>query len=158
MLRWFLSLSACRKVPLVLGPGMLTLAIDAFIPHWSWNNNSMKWNQYPPVIYGVLGFLALMAGALLSMPHKRRILINQIVGVGGMIVGLAGIYFHGRAIFDEIDGEEMAIKVIGKIMKDAPPLFAPAAFAGIGLLLLTLHRLTKEHTHEHGHGHPHTAG
>jgi hypothetical protein len=34
-------------------------------------------------------------------------------------------------------------------MKDAPPLFAPAAFAGIGLLLLTLHRLTKEHTHEH---------
>jgi 4-amino-4-deoxy-L-arabinose transferase-like glycosyltransferase len=98
----------------------------------------------------VLGFTALMLGALLpTLVHKRRILINQIVGVGGLIVGAAGVYFHGRAIWDEIDGEDIAIKVIGKIMKDAPPLFAPAAFAGIGLLLLTLHRLTKEHTHEH---------
>lgn len=146
MLRWFQNLSAVRKVALVLGPGMLTLAIDAFIPHWSWNNNSMKWNQYPPVIYGVLGFLALMAVGLLPMQTKQRILINQVVGFLGMVVGLAGIYFHGRSIVEDLEGEEMAMKVIGKIMKDAPPLFAPAAFAGIGLLLLTLHRLTKEQT------------
>jgi hypothetical protein len=145
MLRWFQNLSACRKVALILGPGMLTLAIDAFIPHWSWNNNSMKWNQYPPVVYGVLAFLAMMAVGLLRMPSRQRILINQIVGVGGLIVGLAGIYFHGRAIWEEVEGEKMAMSVIGKIMKDAPPLFAPAAFAGIGLLMLTLHRLTKEH-------------
>jgi hypothetical protein len=73
-------------------------------------------------------------------------------------VGLAGIYFHGRAIFDDLDGEELALKAIGKIMKDAPPLFAPAAFAGIGLLLLTLHRLTKEHhDHDDDHAHSHAA-
>jgi hypothetical protein len=144
MLRWFQSLSAVRKVALVLGPGMLTLAIDAFIPHWSWNNSTMKWNQYPPVIYGVLAFVALMAVAFLPMQTRQRILINQVVGALGMVVGLAGIYFHLVAIYEEVEGEQIALTVIGKIMKDAPPLFAPAAFAGVGLLLLTLHRLTKE--------------
>jgi hypothetical protein len=94
----------------------------------------------------VLGFLALMAVAFLPMATRQRIVINQVVGVLGMVVGLAGIYFHGRSILEDLEGEKMAMKVIGKIMKDAPPLFAPAAFAGIGLLLLTLHRLTKEQT------------
>jgi hypothetical protein len=146
MLRWFQSLSATRKVALILAPGLLTLAIDAFIPHWSWNNNTMKWNQYPPVIYGVLGFVALMAGALLSVPSQTRIKINQVVGVGGLIVGLAGIYFHMVAILESLEGEELAVKLVGITLKDAPPLFAPAAFAGVGLLLLTLHRICKEQT------------
>ena len=145
MMRWFQNLSATRKVLLFLAPGMLTLAVDAFIPHWSWNNMTMKWNQYPPVIYGVLATVFLMASALLPMPSSTRVRINQVFGVLGLVVGLAGIYFHGRAALEGLEGEEMALSVVGKALKLAPPLFAPAAFAGIGLLLLALHRLTKEH-------------
>lgn len=146
MMRWFQNLSATRKVLLILAPGMLTLAFDAFVPHWSWNNNTMKWNQYPPVIYGVLAFVFMSAAGVLTMPSATRIRINQIVGVCGAIVGVAGIYFHGISAIEGLEGEELGLKIIGTTLKSAPPLFAPAAFAGIGLLLFVLHRLTSEET------------
>jgi hypothetical protein len=146
LMRWFQRLSATRKVLLILAPGMLTLAFDAFVPHWSWNNNTMKWNQYPPVIYGLLAFVFMGLAGVVNMPSATRIKINQVVGVIGIIVGAAGIYFHGMAALEGLEGEVIGLKVLGTTLKSAPPLFAPAAFAGIGLLLFVLHRLTSEET------------
>jgi hypothetical protein len=146
IMRWFQRLSATRKVLLILAPGMLTLAFDAFVPHWSWNNNMMKWNQYPPVIYGLLAFALMGYAGTVNIPSARRIKINQFVGVLGIIVGVAGVYFHGISAYEGLEGEELGIKLVGETLKSAPPLFAPAAFAGIGLLLFVLHRLTSEET------------
>lgn len=145
-MRWFMSLSVRRKILLFLAPGMLTLVWDAFVAHWSWNNSTMKWNQYPPVIYGALAFVALMVAALGPLSTTARDRLTQVTGAVGMLVGGAGIYFHGIDLLESLEGEEMTFTAIGKTVALAPPLFAPAAFAGVGLLLLLLHRIARDTT------------
>jgi hypothetical protein len=144
MIRWFKDLSARRKVLLFLFPGMLTLVWDAFFAHWSFAKAAMPhWTQYIPVIYGVLAFVALAVATLLPMAEKASVRICQATGVVGLFVGAGGIYFHGMNLLESLEGETMSFATIGKAVKLAPPIFAPAAFAGIGLLIICLDRIAK---------------
>jgi hypothetical protein len=156
MLAWFKNLPVRRKVLLFLFPGMMTLVWDAFFAHWSFAKAAMPhWTQYIPVVYGVGAFAALAAATLLRMPAALSVRITQIVGAVGLGVGAGGIYFHVVRLIDDMEGEPFTFTAIGKAVKLAPPIFAPAAFAGIGLLLLCLHRIAKEND-KHAH-HPHHA-
>ena len=161
MIRWFKDLPARKKVLLFLFPGMLTLVWDAFFAHWSFAKSAMPhWTQYIPVIYGVIAFVALAAATLLPMSNTASVRICQITGVFGLLVGAGGIYFHGVNLLESLEGEAMTFATIGKAVKLAPPIFAPAAFAGIGLLIICLDRIAKtshqtHHAHHAPHPHPH---
>jgi hypothetical protein len=138
MIGWFKALPTYRKVLLFLTGGMLTLVFDAFVAHFQWNNRTMKLAQTIPVIYGLLAFLVIGVVALLPLARRRGFRLGQIIGALGMVVGLLGIYFHGRSLLEAVDADTSGLIAYGKILASGPPLFAPSAFAGVGLLLLTL--------------------
>ena len=142
MLRWFLALPVRRKILLFLAGGMLTLVFDAFVAHFSWKAFTMKWTQALPVFYGLLAFVVLGVAAVLPISEKLADRLVKAVGAIGMGIGLTGMVLHFLSLKESLEGETLSIVVIGKALKLAPPIFAPAAFAGVGLLLLTLSRIT----------------
>ncbi len=142
LIRWFAALPAHRKVLLFLSGGMLTLVFDAFIAHFSWNRGTMTWNQWIPVIYGMVAFVHLGALALKQFSpgsENAGLLANGIIG---LIVGGVGVVLHGVEFWDTLDMEALTFTEIGKTLAIAPPIFAPAAYAGVGLLLMVIKRLT----------------
>jgi len=138
MIRWFKSLSTYRKVVLFLAGGMLTLVFDAFIAHFSWNNHTMKWNQAIPVVYGLAGTLLLGIVGLLPLSEALTRKIGAFFGLTGLLVGGLGVYFHAKALLEGMDADTTGIDAFGKLLAAGPPIFAPGAFAGVGLLLLVL--------------------
>jgi|SRR4051794_35217660 hypothetical protein len=147
-IRWFLNLPAHRKVLLFLAGGMLTLVFDAFIDHFKWARfheqgllHGMQWNQWIPIVYGLIAAAALGVPALLQLEDKRETQVLKAMGILGLVTGTLGVYFHLARIVSELP-DQKTIESIGRALKDEPPIFAPAAFAGVGLLLLTIKRLT----------------
>ena len=138
MIRWFKALTTYRKIILFLTGGMLTLVFDAFVAHFQWNNRTMKWTQTIPVIYGLLSFIALTVVALFPLRAHHGARLGQTVGAVGLLVGGTGIFLHGKTLFQDLDTDAIGIVAVGKVLAAGPPLFAPSAFAGVGLLLLTL--------------------
>ena len=69
----------------------------------------------------------------------------RLVGLFGMAVGGTGMYLHAARVLEAIQGEKWTFVAIGKAIKPEPPLFAPAAFAGVGLLLVLLHKIAAHH-------------
>jgi uncharacterized membrane protein SirB2 len=138
MIRWFKALPTYRKVLLFLAGGMVTLAFDAFVAHFQWNNRTMKWNQTIPIIYGLLALIVLGVVALLPHRERRGVRAMQVMGAIGLVVGGAGMFFHAKSLIEGMDSDTTGVIAIGKALSAGPPLFAPSAFAGVGLLLLTL--------------------
>jgi hypothetical protein len=148
MIRWFMNLPAHRKVLLLLSGGMLTLVFDAFVDHFKWTRAAeqgllagMNWNQWIPIFYGLISAVLLAAPALRQLEPRLETRLLLGVGIVGLVVGHAGMFFHLLRIWDALP-DERTISEIGKTLKDEPPIFAPAAFAGVGLLLVFLKRLT----------------
>jgi hypothetical protein len=147
-IRWLLNLPAHRKVLLFLAGGMVTLVFDAFIDHFKWARaheagllHGMAWNQWIPIFYGLAAAALLALPALVQLEDKRENQVLITFGVLGIVVGTLGIFFHLKRIVSELP-DEHTLEAIGRALKDEPPIFAPAAFAGVGLLLITLKRLT----------------
>jgi hypothetical protein len=147
-IRWLLNLPAHRKVLLFLAGGMVTLVFDAFIDHFKWARanemgvlHGMAWNQWIPIFYGLIAAVLLAIPAVIQLPSKRETTLLTVFGLAGMLVGLLGVFFHLKRIVGELP-DEHTLEALGRALKDEPPIFAPASFAGVGLLLLTLKRLT----------------
>jgi hypothetical protein len=147
-IRWFLELPAHRKVLLFLAGGMVTLVFDAFIDHFKWARlheqgllHAMAWNQWIPIVYGLAAAALLAIPALLQLEAKREDRFLLVLGALGLVVGTLGVFFHVKRVIADLP-DEKTIESIGRALKDEPPIFAPAAFAGVGLLLVTLKRIT----------------
>ena len=138
LVRWALDLPLQRKILVFLAGGMVSLVFDAFVAHFSWNNLTMRWTQTIPIIYGLLSSVALAVAALFALPAKLHTRLVMGVGAVGMAVGLTGVTLHGITVLENMEGEPLALLAIGKALNLAAPLFAPAAFAGVGLLLIAL--------------------
>lgn len=138
MVRWFRGLPLRRKFLLFLAGGMVSLVFDAFVAHFSWNARSMKWTQAVPIIYGLFASVALTAGAFLPSATASGARMLRLVGGLGLLIGGTGVILHGIVLVESLEGEPLGVITIGKALSLAPPLFAPAAFAGVGLLLVAL--------------------
>jgi hypothetical protein len=144
LIRWFKNLPAHRKVLLFLAGGMVTLVFDAFVAHFKWARHSMNWNQWIPVVYGLIAAVVLAVPALIQLEPKVESKVLVFFGLVGIVVGTLGVYFHLSRVIGNLP-EEHTVEAIGRELKDEPPIFAPAAFAGVGLLLLVLKRITGAH-------------
>jgi hypothetical protein len=135
----FTALPLQRKILFFLAGGVVTLVFDAFIAHFSWNHLTMRWTQMIPIAFGLLAALTLGTTVMFALPARLHRRIVTGTGLFGMAVGLTGMTLHGLAIAEALKGEEVKVTAIGKALSLAPPLFAPAAFAGVGFLLIALH-------------------
>jgi hypothetical protein len=124
-----------RAVALALALGLAMLAVDAAIGHFAGKDFDNRL-QLIPVIYGALGFVVLL---VVVWPTARAPFAwsARLLGVAGVLVGLAGAGFHLNALLNELEGEYSWSALEGGLSL-APPVFAPLGFAAIGALLWLL--------------------
>ena len=125
-----------RLVVLALAPGMLTLAFDAGVGHFA-GHSSSNVLQYVPVVYAIVATLLLLAVSVVAVPPKAFARVLQVVGALSAAVGAVGVALHGWNILESLKDEEaITLKVVWKTLGLCPPLFAPGAFLGFGVLLV----------------------
>lgn len=125
-----------RAVALALAPGLAMLAIDAAIGHFAGKVDFDNWLQFIPVVYGALAFASLPI-AVWPATDGPFAWCARLLGAAGVVVGLTGTILHLDALLEELKGEYSWSSVEGGLSV-APPVFAPLAFAGVGLLLWLL--------------------
>ncbi len=86
--------------------------------HWSWT----------PLIFAPLAFL-FCVGAIFRKWGRGSL---WVVGLLSIVVGMAGEYFH----LDATLAERGHATIWHALLNSPRPILAPAAFAGLGLLLL----------------------
>lgn len=124
-----------KAVALAIAPGLLLLAVDAWIGHFAGGRGESQ-IQSAPIVYGVLGMLALLVAAL---PRSFRpfAVVARAVGVLGVLVGVGGTALHVKATVKLLEGD-LSWSNVQSVLPDAPPIFAPLAFAGIGAIVYVL--------------------
>ncbi|HVE87254.1 MAG TPA: hypothetical protein VND93_30570 [Myxococcales bacterium] len=134
---WIRSLDTKRALSLMVGPGALALGVDAAISHFA-GREMRNPAQLLPLTYGALACVGLAAAAVprLTAAHFRRAL--RWVGGAGLLVGLVGTCFHAHALWVILREEPITLHSVWIALAVAPPLFAPAGFAGIGALVWAL--------------------
>ena len=114
--------------PLVLYAGIVFLAlwVDAATYHFSILSEEAA--SYTPVIFAPLAGIYCFV-AVFSRSLQRYLLF---VGFLAILVGAAGTFFHTEPLFTEkVSGSFFSsIRSLGR------PVFAPAGFAGNGILLM----------------------
>jgi hypothetical protein len=143
MAGWFAGLGVRRKVVLAAAGGLMTLWLEAFVGHVA-GNPHVRWEQFIPLVYGAVAVVALSVAALMPGPRPALDRLVTVVGAVGIGVGLAGTFFHGRAFVGNMAGETVTAHHVLRALSIGPPLFAPAAFAGVGLLLVVLGRVIRD--------------
>jgi hypothetical protein len=126
-----------RAVAMAIGPGLVAIGTDAGIAHFA-GREMVHAGQLIPVLFAPLGCAALVAFAA---PRVRGAWFRRAVravGAFAVAVGTLGTAFHVRAFFRLMAGTEWTRAMIEAALAVAPPLFAPAAFAGIGVVVWML--------------------
>jgi hypothetical protein len=134
---WMLQLTTRRAIALAMGPGLLTIALDAAISHFA-DRPMRNPAQLTPVIFAPVACVALLAVALPRAPFKAFRSVVRFVGAAGVLVGLTGCGFHLVALGRLLEGASLTRDALVAALAVAPPVFAPAAFAGIGALVWVL--------------------
>jgi hypothetical protein len=122
---------------LAIAPGLLALAFDAGVAHYVGRAGDHP-AQSAPIIFGVAGALAVIAGALASKRRRIFAWCVRVVGVASIIVGAAGTLFHGLALFELLVDKGFTWDGVENALYLAPPALAPSAFIGIGVVLWML--------------------
>ena len=135
MQEWIHHLNAKRGIALGIGPGLLALGADAGISHFAGGRPMAHVAQLVPLCYAPLACGALLGAALPRLSLRWFRLALRLVGIAGALVGAVGSGFHVRALLRLLEGEPLSLENLNAALAVAPPLFAPAAFLGIGVLL-----------------------
>lgn len=137
MKRLLEKLGAKRFVALLVGPGLLAVAIDSAIAHFAGKGVGHP-AQLVPLAYGAAAFVVMMLVTLLDpeMAWFRRGL--RVLGLASAAVGAAGTFFHLKPMLADLADETLSWDAVEGALGVAPPVFAPAAFIALGGLLWVL--------------------
>ncbi len=116
--------------------GIAALGIDAAVGHLLSGDTPTR-PQWIPIFVAPATFLLL--GMALVAPAGRRLerWSLSIAGWSNVVLGLAGTVFHLKSLFSNFrGGEAVSWHSLLKALSVAPPTFAPAGFAAIGLMAL----------------------
>ncbi len=136
MRKWLDSLTAKRAISIALGPGILAIGVDAWIAHLVGKPLSHP-AQYVPIAYAPIATLLVLAVAVPKLSEAVFTWTMRAMGALGVLIGIAGTWFHLRWLLGQLEGP-ITQEALEELLPVAPPLFAPAAFAGLGLLLVAL--------------------
>lgn len=112
------------------------LVIDVCVAHAV--NYFTHWAEWIPVGFAVVGSGALLVALFrrLRADAKARRWVDEVVGWGGVLVGVAGMVWH-------LEGQFFQTVTMERLVYSAP-FVAPLSFAGLGLLLLMNRRVPHE--------------
>jgi hypothetical protein len=120
------SFAWAKWISLFSALSFLVLGFDALLSHL----NALELNRFTltPIIFSPIA-VALCLAAVFSIPMQR---LGWIAGSIAVAVGLAGTIFHFVTTIGELSG----FPFIDIISYTARPIFAPAAFASTGVLMI----------------------
>jgi hypothetical protein len=128
------KVDAKRLIAMGVAPGVLALGLDAAISHFAGREMAHP-AQLTPVTFAPAAAAALL---FLAAPHRTAELFRRgirVVGVLATLVGLIGTGFHARALMRLLEGAPITFAALKAALAVAPPLFAPGAFAAVGVVL-----------------------
>ncbi len=129
-----------------LGLGFWGLAADVFLEHY-FTIHSMRPPQWIPVVFGPLaGVIALVTA------WRFDALTLRLFGLAAWLsiaTGGLGLYYHGTAVTRNLDSlrDLLNSQTLFAVLPHAPPLGAPMAFVGMGVLGLLAHTCAQRLEH-----------
>lgn len=128
-----------RRLPLTRDQLMLLMAafneimlgVDTYLAHVL--NQTILWREWIPIIFGPLaGGLLLIAGLVALRNRLLAARLATLVFLASIVVGVLGASFH--LIRGILPTAPVGSRVTIPLLIWAPPILAPFAFAGIGVL------------------------
>jgi hypothetical protein len=107
------------------------LGLDTYLAHVL--NGTIRPREYVPILFGPsAGILLLIAGLIATKRRGSASALATLVFVASIIVGILGAYFHivRGSLPAAPTGQQLTIG----LLIWAPPILAPFAFAGVGVL------------------------
>ena len=126
-----LLLSRDQVVLLLVAVNQFFLSLDTYLVHVL--NGTILLREWIPIGFGIIaGVILLLAGLIAIRRRDSAALLSMGVFIVSVLVGIAGAYFHF------IRGIQPTAPVGSRVTLDllawAPPILAPFAFAGVGLM------------------------
>jgi hypothetical protein len=113
---------------------LLALGIDTYLAHSM--NEAVQGNEWIPIIYGPVAGVILLAAGLVA--RRNRMLANgaaTLVCLACLVIGGLGSYFHlYRGLLPDAPAGQA---VTAWLLLYTPPLFSPATFALVGMLVIS---------------------
>lgn len=123
--QWVLLLTAVNQ---------LFLSLDTYLVHVL--NGTILFREWIPIIFGlVAGGMLLVAGVLAYRQRPLATWLATVVLIASIVVGVLGAYFH--LIRGILPTAPLGQRVTLELLIWAPPVLAPFAFAGVGLMGLS---------------------
>lgn len=129
-----LPLTRDQLMLLVAAVNELFLSLDTYLAHSL--NGTIRPREWIPIIFGlVAGILLLIAGLIATRRRRAASILATIVFITSVLIGILGAYFH--LVRGSLPTGAAGQRITVDLLVWAPPVLAPFAFAGIGLLGLS---------------------
>ncbi len=129
-----MPISRDQAILLMAAFNEIMLGLDTYLSHVL--NHTIVAREWVPIIFGPVAGLVLLVAGLMAL--RNRSLASQLatlVFIASMIVGLLGAYFH--IVRGTLPSAPVGQRITLDLLVWAPPVLAPLAFAGVGLLGLS---------------------
>jgi len=129
-----LPLSRAQVILLMAAFNEIMLGLDTYLAHVL--NNTILVREWIPILFGFgSGIVLLFAGLIAIKNRQLASWLGTIVFVLSIIVGVLGAYFH--FVRGTLPTAPVGARVTLQLLIWAPPILAPFAFAGIGVVGLS---------------------
>jgi hypothetical protein len=119
---------------LLAAVNLIVLGVDTYLAHDI--NGAIRGFEWIPIIFGPAAGVLLLAAGLVAL--RRRMLANTVASLiflACLVIAGLGSYFHlSRGLLIDSPGGPAATTLL---MMYAPPLFSPATFALVGILVVS---------------------
>lgn len=113
---------------------LLVLGIDTYLAHDI--NGAVRGYEWIPIIFGPVAAVVLLVAGLVAV--RRRMLANtmaSLVALACLVIAVLGSYFHlYRGLLPDAPAGQT---VTAALLLYAPPLFSPATFGLVGILIFS---------------------
>lgn len=116
---------------LLVAVNQFFLSLDTYLVHVA--NGTIRAREAIPIWFGVVAGLALLICGVIARRNRHLAsIIATVVFVGSVVVGVLGFYFHLRR--GMLPNAPLGERLTLELLIWAPPVLAPFAFAGVGLV------------------------
>ncbi len=126
-----------RWVVIAAALGLWALAFDSAVGHFAGHEAENLFLQLVPIAVGLLGGVVLLVGSPRWLKTGWR-WVARTVGAICVAIGLAGTWFHGHELWEELSEDALSWGALEGGLSVAPPLGAPGGFIAVGVLLLAV--------------------
>lgn len=130
--RWLLA---------AIGLSFTALGVDTFFEHFITLHHQAQWI---PIIFGPVAGMIALATAWRPGPLTLRLFF--IAAWLAVAVGVLGLYYHGATLMARLGGSQAPLdwRTLLTTLRYGPPIGAPFAFAGMGVLGLLIRTCSRK--------------